>query len=185
MNSDEIFSVAIYPWTSGDSSNCVPKIKDLPIFPLYNIMTNHKNGTYSFSYERPSASKLFLRYYGNIVYYLGKISVQVYLLNPGEVHQDFYEASNLGSSLEVSTIVNYLSFDDSKTMSYGSGNYDYSVLLNSWIMFPYNGPTQLKYACENSWSIYLNEHYYTYNLGVNSIINNEIYTTVSTNAWVY
>ena len=133
---------------------------------INDIMTDHNNGTYSYSYSISNAGMLIF-----ISYCIGSISVQVYLMTQGKVYQEFFGNTGLSGSPIKNWVANYLSFDGN-TSGFWISNPDHtSANIIAWIRSPYTGKINFTAQNDDGFGVSIDDSStvaYKWNKGVHS-----------------
>ena len=138
-------------------------------------MTDHNNGTYTFSY---TISVTGIQKLNKIN--IGTVSVQVYLLTQAKLYHEYY--SNYLSGSQISNwIVDGLKFNSSSTTNrWLSLTTEKSAKIISTIKAPYTGTFTFNVAWDYYWSIYFDNVEYIHNSAYSgtftaSLIQNKYY----------
>ena len=134
-----------------------------------DVMTDHNNGTYSYSYPVPNSRKNCFT-----LIIVGSISVQVYLLTQGEVYQEHYLSPNdFTGTPDNSWTVTGLNFDQSNRNNFCSeASYNFKTKIITSLLVHNTGSINFNIEYDDGLKLYIDDASYNSNLWEVGVFSN-------------
>ena len=155
----DIFTVKISNlWTKYNDYYCKPSGATDPLSANVNdVMTDHNNGTYTYSYTLSAVGNL------NAYHLIGSVSVQVYLMTPGKDYQEYYSNNYWLGAPASNWIANFLNFNSNIPSGWGTYSSFFSSFIIGAILTPVTGTYNFSINNDDGWTVYIDDihNYYT------------------------